>query len=478
MRLSDEKGIALLLSLFLIVALSVVAGSLMFLAQTETYSSLNYRLMSQARYGAEAGLQRAANHLMYSYTAPTATGSDAISAYNYVGVSPVTYNGRPVVLSANPGDSNYPVGAVQAAFAAAAQGTLPSGSATVQYSASAELVSMKQIKIYGGLVRTIQTWKITSQGAITTGRDAAVEVSATLETLARPTDMFAAFATSGGCGALNFHGNTVRTDSYDSSEDPGTWAGTTPDLSASEGSVGTNGNLTNGGGSTINGSLSTPRVGVGNCSSGNVTALDSSGGAAVTDGVVQLPQEIDLPPPDDPNPMPPTTSYNGNGQTLLNGALVGNVSVNAGATLTLGAVGAVTEITMNSLTLNGNATIQILGTVVLHVAGQGETTPLDLTGGSVTNGPPTNPNYDPTTFQIQYGGTGTLMLNGGAKACMMVYAPDAQVVLNGNGNYYGSIVGATVDDTGGAKIHYDRNLQKKFFSVGNPMLTTFSWSKF
>jgi type II secretory pathway component PulK len=98
MRVSDEKGIALLLSLFLIVALSVVAGSLMFLAQTETYSSLNYRLMSQARYGAEAGLQRAANHLMYSYTAPTATGTDAISAYNYVGVSPVTYNGQPVVL--------------------------------------------------------------------------------------------------------------------------------------------------------------------------------------------------------------------------------------------------------------------------------------------------------------------------------------------------------------------------------------------
>jgi type II secretory pathway component PulK len=51
--MANEKGIALVLSLFLLSAMSVIAASLMFLSQTETYSSMNYRLMSQARYGAE-----------------------------------------------------------------------------------------------------------------------------------------------------------------------------------------------------------------------------------------------------------------------------------------------------------------------------------------------------------------------------------------------------------------------------------------
>ena len=62
--MANEKGIALVLSLFLLSAMSVIAASLMFLSQTETYSSMNYRLMSQARYGAESGIQKAANHLL------------------------------------------------------------------------------------------------------------------------------------------------------------------------------------------------------------------------------------------------------------------------------------------------------------------------------------------------------------------------------------------------------------------------------
>ena len=35
----------------------------MFLSQTETYASMNYKMMSQARYGAEAGVEKAANFL-------------------------------------------------------------------------------------------------------------------------------------------------------------------------------------------------------------------------------------------------------------------------------------------------------------------------------------------------------------------------------------------------------------------------------
>ena len=52
----------------------------------------------------------------------------------------------------------------------------------------------------------------------------------------------------------------------------------------------------------------------------------------------------------------------------------------------------------------------------------------------------------------------TVKLNGGAHTTAMVYSPNAAVSFNGGGDFYGSVVGATIDDTGGAKIHYDRRL--------------------
>jgi hypothetical protein len=495
--MANEKGIALVLSLFLLSAMSVIAASLMFLSQTETYSSMNYRLMSQARYGAESGIQKAANHLLYTYIAPATAGADPIANYN-INVSPVRCVagcpsiGQPVVLSANAAiPSNYPVPAVQAAFQAAflgALGTLPAGNTTVTFAPYATLVSMQQIDVYGGGVQTIQTWQLTSTGTITTGKTAQVEVSATLETPKFPAQMYAAFGTNPGCGTLNFHGNQTQTDSYDSGD---ALVGGSPVMSNSGGNVGTNGNLTEGGGADIYGTLSSPRVGVGACSDGNVNALSSSGGATVNGhnpvqpgDILQLPQAIVLPAPTVPAGVP-TTAYNGNGQTLLNGASVGNVTVNAGSTLTLGAPGVTSVININSIKINGNATVVILGNVVLNVVGSGETTPIDFTGGSVSNQNAIDPvthlpvwTYDPSTFQVEYAGSGAVKLNGGAHMVGMVYAPNAATSLNGGGDFYGSVVGATIDDTGGARIHYDRRLSSEFFVVGNAMMSSFTWKKY
>src|SRR5262245_35404334 len=496
MRMANEKGIALVLSLFLLSAMSVIAASLMFLSQTETYSSMNYRLMSQARYGAESGVHKAANFLVYpaTYTAPVTVGADPIANYN-INVSPVTCTngcpnlGRPVVLSASAAiPSNYPNAAVQAAFLAAVQGTLPAGNTTVAFAPYATLLSMQQIQVYGGGVETIQTWQITSTGTITAGKTAQVEVSATLETPKFPSWMYAAFGTNGGCGTLNFHGNNTQTDSYDSGN---ALVAGSPAISNSGGNVGTNGNLTEGGGADIYGTLSSPRVGVGACSAGNVNALSSSGGATVNGNnppqpgdIVRLPAAINLPSPTVPSGVP-TGNYDGNGQTLLNNASVGDVKVNAGSTLTLGAPGATSVINVNSITLNGNATLKILGNVILNVVGSGVATPIDFTGGSVSNqyaiDPLTLPpvwTYDPSTFQVQYAGSGAVKLNGGAHTVAMVYSPNAAVSFNGGGDFYGSVVGSTIDDTGGARIHYDRRLSSEFYVVGNAMMSSFTWKKY
>ncbi len=189
-RIGGEQGIALVLSLFIMLAMSVVAASLMFLSQTETYSSMNYRMMSQARYGAESGIQMAANYLLNEsgagYIAPVTGGADPIASYNTT-VSPVMFNGKPVVLSANVNvASNYPIAAVQAAFNAAAKGTLAEGNTNVAYAPYATLVSMQQIlaaNSVDGLDHTVQTWQITSDGTISAGsRTATEEVTAILDT--------------------------------------------------------------------------------------------------------------------------------------------------------------------------------------------------------------------------------------------------------------------------------------------------------
>ncbi len=77
MKRNNERGIAIVLSLFLMSAMSVLAASLMFLAQTETYASMNYRMMSQARYAGEAGVQKASDFLLDSaqYNVPISGGA-------------------------------------------------------------------------------------------------------------------------------------------------------------------------------------------------------------------------------------------------------------------------------------------------------------------------------------------------------------------------------------------------------------------
>jgi Tfp pilus assembly protein PilX len=473
-----EKGTALVVSMLLMMVLSVLSASMMFLAQTETASSASYRLMSQARYGAESGVHKTINYLTNTYALP-GTLADPLANYDMT-KSPVTLiaNNQPVILSSNPAvPSNYPIAAVQTAFNGAVQGTLASGNQTVSYKASARLISMIPLVTYGGVSTVVQTWEVTAEGSVAGARSATVEVSATLEQQAVTAAAYAAFATGGGCGALNFHGNNTQTDSYTSQ--PGVVGGPPPAISNSGGNVGSNGNLTEGGGADIYGTLSTPRVGIGNCSAGNVSALSSSGGATVNGhnppqpgDILQLPQTVTLPPPTVPAGVP-TGVYSGNGQFLLDGASVGDVRVTAGSTLTLGATGVTSTINVNSLTMVGNAELKILGTVILNVVGTGQATPVDFTGGSVTN-----LSFDPTTFQVLYAGTGEIKLNGGANTTALIYAPNAAASFNGGGHFYGAVVANTIDDTGGAKIHYDTRLSSELFVAGNRMLTGFTWKKY
>ncbi len=485
MNKTKERGVALILALILVLVLSVMAVSLMFLSQTETWSSMSYRIMSQARGGAEAGVNKAANFLMSTGYTPPGGAGDPITSY-ILTASPVTYAGNPVVLSADSTVlSNYPLASAQTSFSTAGQGSLTAGNSTVNYTSSAKLLSMQRVTPYGSTTPvTVQSWLITSDGTISGLRNAQVEVSAILEQPISPVFNYAAFATSNGCSALTFGGGGT-TDSYDS----GAVVNGSVSTQAYGGNVGTNGNLTTGGSpTTLNGSLSTPRTGVGTCTSGNVTAWTDNQGT-VTGGLVELPQPVVYPTPVIPAPGTTNLSIDKNWKCPTGGSAIPGCTSKAGDIyLPPGAYG--------NLSISGNANLHVSagtyninsfqeqsaqssliidsGPVIFNVTGNNVSgAVVDLTGNSVQN-----PSLNPMNFQILYAGTGTVKLAGNSQAAALLYAPNASFSFTGQGSWYGAVIGNNLTDMGGAAIHYDRRLQRNAYTVGNYMLSSFTWKKY
>jgi Tfp pilus assembly protein PilX len=476
-----QRGSALIFVLILVLVLSVMAASLMFLSQSETWSSMNYRMMSQTRYGAESGLSLAADFLVEpsSYTAPSATGTDALGNYNTT-VSPVTYNGQPVVLSSVSGKSNYPLGTVVTAFqnVLTNPGNVTAGNTQVNYTATATLLSMGTVMSYGNPI-TVQKWQVTADGTINGVRSSDQELSAILERQIAPSTVYAAFATSNGCGALAFSGGGV-TNSYDSSTLSVNAAGVaTPPTTFNTygGNVGSNGNMAeNGSKTTIYGTMSTPDTGVGNCSGGNTTAWTDNGNAQVTGGLVKLPQIVTFPNP--VIPPPGTTNESVNNAVTLPPGNYGDISLSGQGVLTLTPgtynINSISEQGANtSIVIAPNPSTNQYGPITLNVTGNNQTTPIDLTGNGAQN-----LTLNPADLQVNYAGTGTIKIAGNSESAMVVYAPNASVTLTGGSDFYGAILGQTVTDAGGTAIHYDLNLSKNSFIVSNYMLTTFNWAKF
>ena len=499
---SNERGVALVLVLFMTMIVSAIAAGMAYTARTETLSSQSYTTMTHARYGAESGLAAATNYLLstpYANLAP-GTVSDPLTNYD-TAVAPVRRTTGAVVsacspsaaaqttcLSSTAGGSNYPVADVVTAFGTATNGTLTVGNGRVTYGARATLLAIRRVTdSMSGNTETLTKWEITGWGRGAGVGPSEVEVTAVVERQIIPTYRYAAFATNTGCGALSFSGG-AKTKSYNSQA----LSGGNPVAQLTDGDVGTNGNLAlSGTPTTINGTLSTPRTGVGSCTTNNVTALTISGQATVNEGLIELPQVVPFQTPPTPSPLPPTTSVNmsnsftcaGYTGCVKSGSVVtltadptntvpyssmGNVSVGP-ADLVLNAGTYI----FNSLSINGNAHITANGKVIIKIAGQGTTNVLSLTGNSITNS-----SYNPANLQIIYGGTGNISLTGGTATAAILYAPNADVTLAGNGNVYGAMVAGKMSVTGGGEIFYDTNLAASALSAGLPVMSGFNWRTF
>lgn len=487
MKRKNEKGSALIFALILLLVLSAMAGSLMFLSNSETYSSMNYRMMTEARYGAEAGVHAAANFIMNTYVPPAACAGCTFNGFITNAYPVADANGNPIYLSTlTTQPSNYPNGQMVAAFQNAMNANQPlqhggqNGANTVTYSASAQLMSMVSILPFGTITPvTIQTWQITAHGDIANVQNGEAEVVTTLERYISPAFAYAAFADATGCASLSFSGNGT-TDSYDSGALPvlGGVVSAPASFNTYGGNVGTNGNQTNSGANpTINGTLSTPNAGFGVCSAGNVTAFTGSNLNQITGGLIQLPHVVSFPSPT--IPAPGSTNVTST-QTLAPGnygdlTLAGKDTV----TLTPGVYN------INSISITGSAQLVVApypvgspnagqyGPIILNVAGNNNATPIDLEGNGISN-----PSYNPGDLQILYAGTGTIKIAGNGSSAAVVYAPNATADFKGNASFYGSVIANQLLDVGNGSIHYDMRLKKEMFTIGDYMLNSFTWNKY
>ena len=498
---SGERGIALVLTLLLTAAISLLAASLLTIGMSETTSSQNYRMMSQARYGAESGVQAAVDYLTNSYARPGSSGSDLLTSYT-ITASPVTYSSNPVVLSSTTG-SNYPDATKVTAFQTATHGTLTAGTATVGYDVTATLMSMRTYSSYGGGTSVVQTWQITGTGTVNgSGTNTATEqVSTVLEQEVTQATSYGAFAVSSTCGALHFNQNS-ETYSYDSTSYTLSGGGEPLPSGTNGGDVGTNGNLQADNNVTINGSLSSPRTGVGSCVAGNPSAATLDPHATVNGGIIHMGQSKTY---DTPviSPTPPTTPTTIT--TLTTCALLGlippqctgvagNLTINPnGGTITLGNVvvsnnvhlnfAGSGNINMNTLTVNNNGQWNVTGSgsLVFNVAGNTTppassppTTPIDFQNNSVF----TNSSWDASRAQFVYPGTGTVNFNNNAVFCGIVFAPNATMTLANNGAFYGAAIGYQVNVANNGDLYYDRHLSTLFGSASNFMMSAFNWKKY
>ena len=529
-RMRSESGVALFLTLILVSTLSVLTVSMMFLAQSESFASSNYRLMTQSRYGAEAGVQKAADYILNTdFSGPLGGLIPTLQ-------SPVQFGGKDVVLSSDPDHgSNFPDAATLDAFQKATSGTIVAGTSTINYTSYATLLSLDSIQDwYTGVTKLVQTWQITSTASINGIRKSTVEVTAILDSAKVPTIAYAAFATDPGCGSLNFQGN-VSTNSYrpyDTSGNP-----TPLTMYNTGGDVGTNGNLTIQGSVDVKGNLESPITGVGSCTNngGVASVAETTSGKATVEGgaPLQMPQTMQLPSPPIPNPISgigPVTINGPNGSTCgalgltaANCSVTGNVITlyGSGATpcpplpyiqlqgqaqlvLTASANTAANSYTFNGLTLaSTNNLVQIespsssygvkINLSGLNPDGTPMSTPvLDFSGGSSVGGFTTTPHnpadtcagcsqFDSSLVQFLYGGNGTANIGGNPSAASVYYMPNAKVNFAGNSSLYGAIIARDLYINGGGNsisINYDQHLSGKGMTASAPMLASFSWKKY
>lgn len=425
---ASERGAALVAALLFLMAMGVLSTALVFTVQNEMRSSASYKYGQQAFYVANAGIQRAARWFAVSYSPWVAS-----SPYTTT-TSPVTLNGAPVLFAGHAGSaSNFPDQTAIGAFTSAFSNRSLSGSDNNAgvYSVNATLMRHQPVSFINPATFTlvpsaIERWKITSIGSWGSSANplGTAQITAMIENSGNAMFDRALW----GISSIDL-GGTVLIDSYDPTM--GAYGGTNV---FSHGSVGSNGNVTANGSVQIKGDLAFGPAG----------SYSLIGGATVAGDVMQLSEPRQF--TDIPSFTVGLTYHNPKNESLL-------LEPGAHGTVEIGP-GGILELKpgvyyFDSITQSATASLRILGgpndRTTIFVKNE-----LQLAGQGVVN-----LNGDPTRLTVFFTGA-QMALKGGAQAFFEVYAPYADVVMNGNEDFYGSFIGRTVTVGGTPQIHFNQ----------------------
>jgi len=353
-----ERGFSLLLSIFMLMLLTAVAGGMIFMAATETSINSNFKSEETAYFAARAGTEEARDRMlttnlnsisgMLPTTLPTAAGGvlyilqNGVTAANvttnvtssnpladdefchdfpyggtgYAGMTPVPPNVRCTTLpsggwyTTTPSVAPYPLDYKWTRITKKSNNSTPypvNGISTQSNEVCWNGISEEALP--AGIASCnlmtpagLPVYLVTSLAVMPSGARRIVqqEIAQTL-TGGLPGGLF---ATGTGCGALNVQGN-ARTGSFNSATE-GTPTNPPNNLTLTNGDVGANGGVGVGGTSTaVNGHVSTLLpASIGSCPTNGV----STNGTPVTGPLVQLASPYTPPVPPMPNPLPPTTN--------------------------------------------------------------------------------------------------------------------------------------------------------------------------
>lgn len=224
---TSQRGVVLVVVTLALVLLTAIITSAHFTIVSQTTSSSSYRLSTQAFYVAEAGAQRAIDWFSHNYNPIT------LSTAN-INVYPPTISGSNITITnINGSPGNYPDSTVRTNFQTylglntattgtpnnfqIVTGTGGANPVTGQYIVTATLLSTKQIKVFPGIDRTAEKWKIDSVGRLLNGTVelARADNSTIIETLVTPAVNNAVCVKD----SFDFNGQ-VPVDGYDSALNP------------------------------------------------------------------------------------------------------------------------------------------------------------------------------------------------------------------------------------------------------------------
>ncbi len=442
---NNEKGIALVSTLLFLAVMGVLSTALVFTVQNEIRSSSAYKYNQQAFYVADAGVQKAVHWFRSDYLPLVA----ATGAGDYdTAQCPVEYSSSAVRFAGQAGSTdNFPDTNYVSAFGAAlADRDLEAdGRNRGVYAVNATLLkyipaTFVDTTTFIAYPSAMERWRVDSVGY---WGDAANPMGVSrIEAVIENSGNALFDKALWGIDSVDL-GGTVLVDSYDPAL--GNYNVTTN--RGEQGSVGSNGSVSAIGTVDIYGDLAFGPLG----------SYTPGPNITVTGTVTQLPEERYFPPiPDFTIPAGSPDYAPQNTTVTLDPGVYGALDIKNKGTIKLNPG----VYYIDSIAEAARGTLEITGHTTLFVKSG-----LDLSGQGVIN-----PLGDPTELTIYYDGTSQAKFTGGSTAYMEVYAPEADVELTGNADFYGSFIGKTLQLTGTPQVHFslgclNDNLMERPFRV-------------